>query len=315
MTPEPTSRFEVRGEISDALAAGKPVVALESTVYAHGLPVPVSLDAATKMTAAVRDEGAVPAAVGILSGRIVVGLSEGEIGELAKARNVAKVGMRDLGPVTASSGRGATTVAATAWTAGRTGIRVLATGGIGGVHRGAERTFDVSADLAVLSRTPVAVVCSGAKIVLDLPRTLEVLETLGVPVVGVATGELPAFYARDSGLVLEHRVDSPRQAAALMQAQRGLGLRAGIVFAHPPPASHAVDRRDLDAVIEAALAEARAEGVVGKDVTPYLLTRLAGASDGRTLDANVALLEANARLAARIASAYSMLQPGHGDGT
>lgn len=296
--------IEVRAEVAGALAEKRPVVALESTVITHGLPRPLNLETARKMEAAVREEGAVPATIGVLKGRAVVGLSAEEIELLANAEDAAKVSRRDLAAVAATGRLGGTTVAASVFLAGRAGIRVFATGGIGGVHRGGEKSFDISADLTELARTPVAAVCAGAKAVLDLPRTLEVLETLGVPVVGYGTNEFPAFYSRESGLRLDYRVDRPEEAARLMEAQWDLGLTAGIVFANPPPAESALVGAEVERLIEAALSAAARVGISGKAVTPYLLDQLAKKSGGRTLEANVALLVANARVAARIAAAY-----------
>jgi pseudouridine-5'-phosphate glycosidase len=299
--------LEVRGEVAEAISSGAAVVALESTVFAHGLPHPHNLESAAAMAAAVRAESGVPATVGLFDGQVIVGLTEPEIEALAEDPQTVKVSIRDLAPVLAAGRPGATTVAATIWAAGRVGIPVVATGGIGGVHRGGELSLDVSADLTELARTQVAVVCSGAKAVLDLERTLESLETLGVPVIGYGTDELPAFYARESGLSLESTVGSPYEAAAVMAAQWRLGLPAGIVFANPPPADRALDRADLESLIESALGEVAGHGVTGKDVTPYLLEHLARASGGRTLDLNVALLVENARVAAGIAVAFSRL--------
>jgi pseudouridine-5'-phosphate glycosidase len=299
--------LEVRPEVAAALASGKPVVALESTVIAHGLPRPHNLDTARRMEATVRSEGAVPATIGLMSGRMVTGLSSDEISLLANSEHVAKVSRRDLSTVLESGRLGATTVAATMFIAAQAGIRVFATGGIGGVHRGVGDTFDISADLQEIARTPVAVICSGAKIILDLPRTLELLETLGIPVVGYGTSEFPAFYARESGLTLDSRVDSPDAAARLMLTQWGLGLSSGIVFANPPPAASALPRKEVEELIESALQSAAAGGILGKRVTPYLLERLAKESGGRTLQANMALLLENARVAAQIAVSYAAL--------
>jgi pseudouridine-5'-phosphate glycosidase len=297
--------LHVRPEVADALAAGRAVVALETTVIAHGLPYPGNLEAARRMAAAVRAAGAVPAAIGLIDGRVRVGLSEAEVERFARTRDAAKVSRRDLGPVLAGGGLGATTVAGTMVCAALAGIRVFATGGIGGVHRGGEASLDISADLMELARTPVAVVCAGAKSILDLARTLEVLETDGVPVVGYGTDELPAFYARRSGLRLEARVDSPAEAARLLRAHWGLGLRSGIVIANPPPDDAALDPAQAEAWIDRALAEARDQGVAGKDVTPFMLDRLGDLSGGKTGAANLALLEANARLAGEVAVAYA----------
>jgi pseudouridine-5'-phosphate glycosidase len=301
------SYLDVRPEIADALAAGRPVVALESTVISHGLPRPQNLETARKMDAAVRDEGAVPATIGLLEGRLIVGLSRAEIELLAGAERVAKVSRRDLAAVLNSRQPGATTVAATMIIAAQAGIRVFATGGIGGVHRGAQNTFDISADLPELARTPVAVVCSGAKVILDLPRTLELLETLGVPVVGYSTSDFPVFFVQESGLALDARVDTPLEAARLIAMHWALGLNLGIIICNPPPARSALPRKQVESLIEAALNSAEAAGIQGKAVTPYLLDHLARASGGKTLETNIALLINNARVAAQIAVAHSSL--------
>jgi pseudouridine-5'-phosphate glycosidase len=289
--------------VAHARETGGAVVALESTVIAHGLPRPRNLETALAMEAAVREEGATPATIGIVSGHIVVGLSRAEIELLANSDNVAKISRRDFAPVVASGRLGATTVAGTLAVAAEAGIRVMATGGIGGVHCGAERTFDISADLAELARASVAVVCSGAKAILDLPRTLELLETAGVPVVGYRTSEFPAFYARSSGLVLEHRVDDPSAAARIMKTQRELGFQQAVVFCNPPP--QAMDERELRELVEEALRSAAKKGISGNVLTPYLLDQMVRMSDGRTLETNVALLVENARVAARIAVALA----------
>jgi pseudouridine-5'-phosphate glycosidase len=299
--------IDVRPEVANALDVGAAVVALESTVIAHGLPSPRNLEAAERMQAAVREEGAVPAMVAVLRGSVVIGVSAEEVASLAEGEGIAKATTRDLAALTASGSAGATTVAATAFASGRAGIAVMATGGIGGVHRGGERSMDISADLAEIGRTPVAVVCSGAKAVLDLSLTLEALETLGVPVVGYGTGSFPAFYARSSGLGLEHRADSPEEAAGLIARLRRLGLPGGVLFCNPPPAGSALDPAELESLVAAAVEAAEKRGLRGKEVTPFLLDRLAAGSAGRTLDVNIALLEDNARVAARIAAAYSAL--------
>jgi pseudouridylate synthase len=301
------SYLDVRPEIADALAAGRPVVALESTVISHGLPRPHNLETARKMEAAVRDEGAVPATIGLLEGRLIVGLSGAEIELLANSQHVAKVSRRDLAAVLNSRQPGATTVAATMIIAAQAGIRIFATGGIGGVHRGAQNTFDISADLPELARTPVGVVCSGAKVILDLPRTLEMLETLGVPVVGYGTSEFPAFYAQESGLALHARVDTPLEAARLIAIHWALGLTSGIVICNPPPAASSLPRKQVESFIEAALKSAETVGIQGKAVTPYLLDHLAKASGGKTLQTNITLLINNVRVAAQIAVTHSSL--------
>jgi pseudouridine-5'-phosphate glycosidase len=299
--------LDVRAEVADALAASRPIVALESTVIAHGLPQPQNLETAHKMEAAIRDEGAVPAMVGLIGGQLVVGLSRAEIELLAAADHVAKVSRRDLAAVLHSKQPGATTVAATMIIAAEAGIRSFATGGIGGVHRGAQNTFDISADLPELARTRVAVVCSGAKVILDLPRTLELLETLGVPVVGYGTSDFPAFYAQDSGLALDARVDTAIDAARLIALHWSLGLASGVVICNPPPAADSLARKQVESLVEAALKSAESAGIRGKPVTPYLLDHLAKASGGKTLQTNIALLINNARVAAKIAVAHSSL--------
>ena len=299
--------LDVRPEISRALATGRPVVALESAVISHGLPRPRNLETALKMEAAVREHGAVPATTAVLKGRLVIGVSPEELELLASSEGVAKVSRRDLSAVLAAGGFGATTVAAAIFLAAQAGIRVFATGGIGGVHRGGENSFDISADLTELARTPLAVVCAGAKAILDLRRTLEVLETLGVAVVGYRTNEFPGFYSQESGLMLDYRVDTPDEAARLMAAHWDLQLSAGIVFCNPPPAESALNRSEVESLIEQALDSAARDGIHGKGVTPYLLAQLAKESGGRTLEANIALLVENVRLAARMAASYSAL--------
>jgi pseudouridine-5'-phosphate glycosidase len=297
----------IREDLAAALQAGRPIVALESTVIAHGLPRPQNLETARKMEAAVREEGAIPATIAIIEGSLVVGLSSDQLATFAATDAIAKVSRADLAALRAARQTGATTVAATMLIATRAGIRVFATGGIGGVHRGAELSFDISADLPEIARTPVAVVCTGAKAILDLPRTLEMLETLGVPVVGYRTNTFPAFYVEDSGLPLQSRVDTAAEAARLMQIQWELGSSSGIVFCNPPPSASALRKQEVDAWIAQALQSAVAEGIRGKAVTPYLLDFLAKASCGQTLETNIALLVHNARVAAQIAKAYSAL--------
>ena len=302
------SYLDIRPEVAAAINCGGPIVALESTVISHGLPRPHNLETAHRMEAAVRKEGAVPATVGLLNGRLIVGLAHEEIELLASAKTVHKVSRRDLSAVLQSRKPGATTVAATILIASQAGISVFATGGIGGVHRGVQDTLDISADLVELARTPVAVVCAGAKIILDLPRTLELLETLGVPVVGFRTSSFPAFYVRESGLNLDLRVESAEEAARLMSIQWQLGLSSGIVFCNPPPESCALDRTQTESLIQAALIAANSEGIQGKAVTPYLLSHLSKASGGATLKANMDLLVSNASAAAQIAVACTALR-------
>ena len=303
--------FRVSGEIRRRLAAGEPVVVLETTAIAHGFPHPKSLEVAAGLDRAVREGGAHPAFVGVVAGTLTVGLTDAEIERLAAgpgaAQEAMKVSRRDLAFAAATGRDGATTVAATMIAAARAGVAVFATGGIGGVHRGVEETFDVSADLEELGRTPVAVVCAGAKSILDLPRTMEYLETRGVPVVGYRTGVLPAFYVRESGIAVPHRVDDAEAAARLIAAQRALGLSAGIVVANPLPEGRALEAGRIEAAISDALARAGGEGIGGKDLTPFLLDRIAEITGGESLAANAALLVANAALAAEIAVALAAL--------
>ncbi len=294
--------LDVRPEVAAALRAGRPVVALESTLIAHGLPRPLNLETARRAEAAVRQEGAVPATIAVLRGVPTVGLTDAELQELAGAEGVLKASSRDLAAAVAQKRTAATTVAATMRLADRAGIRVFATGGIGGVHRGAAETWDVSADLGELARTPVAVVCAGAKSILDLPRTLEVLETLSVPVVGYGTDEFPAFYVRSSGLPVAARVDSPAAAADLLAARWALG-GAGVVLARPLEAEAALAPEEFEIALAVAERQAVAAGVRGPALTPFLLARLAEISAGRTLRANQALIVANAALAAQVAIA------------
>ncbi|GAB4562331.1 MAG: pseudouridine-5'-phosphate glycosidase [Anaerolineae bacterium] len=289
------------GRIGDRLDVSEPTVALESTVIAHGLPWPHNLEAALRLEAAVREEGALPATIGIIAGEIRVGMTEEELRHLARAEGVRKVSLRDLPVVTSCGQDGATTVAATMYLARRAGIEVFATGGIGGVHRG--HPFDISADIEALARIPVCVVCAGAKAILDLPLTLEALETRGVPVIGFQTDEFPAFYTRSSGLPVDHRADSPEDIARMFRSQRELGMSQGMLVVVPIPAEAEAPPEEVDAAIEQALAEADQRGVRGKEITPFLLARVAELTGGESLRANLALLENNARVAARIARA------------
>jgi len=297
--------LELAPEVARALEHGIPVVALESSLLAHGLPHPLNLETARALEAIARAEGAVPATVGVVAGRIKIGLSGEDLGQFATRGDVPKVSRRDLSYALATGGWGATTVAATLFAAAKAGIRVFATGGIGGVHRGWQSTLDVSADLRELARVSVAVVCAGAKSILDLGATLEVLESEGVPVVGFGTGEFPAFYARSSGLALEHRLDSAADVARLMHAKWGSGLEGAIVVANPVPEAEAIDPAVLERHIAAATAAAERRGISGKELTPFLLERIAEETGGASLRANVALLKSNARLAAAIACAYA----------
>ncbi len=299
--------LDLHPEVATALDGGKPVVALESTIISHGMPYPTNLEVARRVEEIIREAGAVPATIGLLDGRVKVGLTPEELEIFAQAEDVAKVSTRDLGLVLASGAKGATTVAATMIAAALAGIRVFVTGGLGGVHRGAEESYDISADLTELGRQPVAVVCAGAKAILDLPKTLEVLETGGVPVMGYRTQEFPAFYSRTSGLPLAAHVETAHEAAGAMKCHWDLGLKGGIVLANPLPESDALDQGEVEGFIGQALAEAEAAEVRGKDVTPFLLRRLGELSAGRTLKANIALVENNARLGGELAAAFAAL--------
>jgi pseudouridine-5'-phosphate glycosidase len=297
-------KLAVHPEVAAALAAHRAVVALESTVIAHGLPRPQNLAAARALEEDVRGLGSTPATIAIADGQAVVGADDQLLAKLAEDEAVAKVSLRDIAPVLARRGLGATTVAATVEIAARAGISVMATGGIGGVHRGAERSFDESADLEAIARNPVCVVCAGAKLVLDLTLTLERLETLGVPVVGYGTDELPAFYVRSSGLPLAHRVDGALAAARVVREQLARG--AGIVIAVPIDASDALDRQEAEAQVARALGAAERQRVYGAALTPFLLAQLSDATGGRSLAANLSLLRANARIASQIALALAL---------
>jgi pseudouridine-5'-phosphate glycosidase len=304
----PPPLLDVRPDVGAAVAEGRPVVALESTVIAHGLPWPVNLQTARAAEAAVRAEGAVPATIAVLRGRPTVGLAEAELEALARGRDVLKASRRDLGIAVAQRRTAATTVAATMFLAHQAGVRVFATGGIGGAHRDPQQPWDISADLIELSRIPVAVVCAGAKSILDLPRTLEILETHGVPVVGFGTDEFPAFYLHSSGEPVSARVDSPEEAAALLAAHWGL-RGAGVVLAQPMAADLALPSDEFAGALTRVEGKAAGLGVRGKDLTPFLLAGLAAETEGKSLEANQALLLANAHLAARVARSLAVGHP------
>ncbi|KRW93288.1 pseudouridine-5'-phosphate glycosidase [Paracoccus sp. MKU1] len=294
-------------ETSQALAEGRPLVALESTIITHGMPYPQNLEVAQQVEAAVREAGAVPATIAVMGGRIRVGLDAGALEALAStpAAQVMKLSRADLAACLALGRTGATTVAATMICAHLAGIEVFATGGIGGVHRGAETSFDISADLQELAQSPVTVVAAGAKAILDLPKTLEVLETLGVPVIAFGQDQLPAFWSRESGLAAPLRMDDPAQIAASARRRRELGLAGGQLVVNPIPPEAEIPRAEMIPVVEQALAEAEAQGIAAKAVTPFLLQRIFELTQGRSLEANVALVLNNARLAARIAAAMA----------
>lgn len=300
--------IDASSEVAAALGSGEPVVALESTLITHGLPYPLNLETALGMEREVRSAGAVPATIAVLDGTLRVGLSEPELQRLAQVADALKVSSRGLGYAVASGRTASTTVSGTMWGAKLAGISYFATGGIGGVHRGAARTGDVSTDLTELSRTSVAVVCAGAKSILDLRLTLEHLETLGVPVLGYGTQEFPAFYTPHSGLPVPYSVWSAQETAAAFRVHRELGLPGGVLIACPPPTSDA-DESVLDAAIAQAVDEAEQQGVRGVDVTPFLLRRVAELSEGASLRANLALLYNNARIAAEIAVADARARP------
>ena len=279
----------------------KAVVALESTVIAHGLPAPHNLQLARDCEAIVREQNAEPATIGIVAGRIVIGLDEAQLSEMAARHDVAKVNLSNLAQILTEQKWGATTVAASLCLAQRAGLRVFATGGIGGVHRGASESFDISADLTALARFPLITVCAGAKAILDLPKTMEALETLGVPVVGYQTDELPAFYSRTSGIALDLRTDTPAQVAMLARTHWDMGNTSAILVVNPIPSADEIPAHKIADVIEEALTAAQEQNILGKAVTPFLLARIAEKTQGRSLQANLALLKNNARLAAQIA--------------
>ncbi|MDE2483077.1 MAG: pseudouridine-5'-phosphate glycosidase [bacterium] len=295
--------LRVRDEIRDALAAKRPVVALETTILSHGMPYPRNLETARAVEAIVRDAGAVPATIAVFDGAISVGLDDEQLARLATARDVMKLSRADLPYAIAERRVGATTVAATMICAHLAGIEVFATGGIGGVHRGAETSFDVSADLHELARTPVAVVCAGAKALLDVPKTLEVLETLGVPVIAYGSDDFPAFWSRSSGLRAPLRYDDAAGVARFIRTARATGMTGGALVAQPNTYEAEIPRAEMETVIARALDEAAREGVTGKAVTPWLLDRIYHLTAGRSLESNIALVCNNARLAAEIAVA------------
>jgi pseudouridine-5'-phosphate glycosidase len=297
------SYLDISPRIAAALAAGSPIVALETTIVTHGMPYPQNIETALAVEACVREGGAEPATIAVIDGRIRVGLEPGDVRALAQMHGVRKVSRADLPFALATGAPGATTVAATMICAALAGIDVFATGGIGGVHRGAESTFDVSADLDELAQSPVAVVCAGAKALLDVPKTLEVLETLGVPVICYQTDEFPAFWSRSSGLAAPLRLDSAADIARAIRVQRALGYTSGTLIANPVDAADEIPAARIGAHIEAAVKSAAAEGVSGKSVTPYLLDKIMTLSGGTSLTTNIALIKSNARLAAALAVA------------
>lgn len=298
--------LDINPEVKTALETGTPVVALESTIISHGMPYPQNVETAQKVEQIIRDNGAIPATIAIIKGRLKVGMTAEEIEYLGKTGlAVTKASRRDIPFIVASKGDGATTVASTMILANMAGIKVFATGGIGGVHRGAQQTFDISADLQELSNTDVAVVCAGAKSILDIGLTLEYLETQGVPVVGYQTNILPAFYTRESEFGVDYQLDSPDQIAAAMKAKWDMGLKGGIVVANPIPEESALDREMIDQAIADSVSEMEEKGISGKDSTPFLLAKVAEITAGNSLAANIKLVFNNAELAAKIAVKYT----------
>ena len=301
--------LDVAPEVAEALAAGKPVVALESTIISHGMPYPKNVETALAVEKIIRENGAVPATIAIIGGRLKAGLSAGEIEYFGKkGMAITKASRRDLPVLIARGEDGATTVTTTMMIAHMAGISVFATGGIGGVHRGAETTMDISADLEELGQTPVMVVCAGAKAILDLGLTLEYLETKGVPVIGYGTDELPAFYTRRSGFGVDYRLDTPAELAAAFHAQREMGLKGGMLVTNPIPEEYSMDHDAIMAAIDQAIAESREQGIHGKETTPFLLARVKDLTGGNSLESNIQLVYNNARLAAKTACALQTLE-------
>ena len=300
--------LDIKPEVAEAIAQGKPVVALESTIISHGMPYPQNVQTALAVEQIIRDNGAVPATIAIIGGRLKAGLTPEEIEYFGKkGQAIHKASRRDLAMLCARGEDGATTVATTMIIAHMAGIPIFATGGIGGVHRGAETTMDISADLEELGQTPVMVVCAGAKSILDLGLTLEYLETKGVCVLGYGTEELPAFYTRRSGFGVDYRVDRPEELAAVLKASRDLGLKNGILVANPIPEAYAMEKEVIDRAIDQAIAECNARGIHGKATTPFLLARVAELTGGDSLASNIRLVYNNAKVAAQTAAAYCKL--------
>jgi len=293
--------LDLSEEVRKAIEDKRPIVALESTIISHGMPYPQNVETALKVEEIIREHGAVPATIGIIGGRLKAGLTSEEIDYMGRAKNIAKVSRRDIPYLIAHKRDGATTVASTMIIASMAGIRVFATGGVGGVHRGAEKTMDISADLEELAMTEVAVVCAGAKSILDLGLTLEYLETKGVPVLGYQTEELPAFYTRKSGFGVDYKVDTPEEIADILRTKWDLGLKGGALIANPIPEEYSMDADLITRVIEDAVKEAEALGIKGKDTTPFLLAKIKEITGGESLESNIQLVYNNARLAAEIA--------------
>lgn len=300
--------LDISPEVQKALAEGRPVVALESTIISHGMPYPQNVETALLVEQTIRDNGAVPATIAVIGGRLKAGMTREEIEYLGKSgKAVTKASRRDLPALVARKADGATTVTTTMMIAHMAGISVFATGGIGGVHRGAETTMDISADLEELAQTPVMVICAGAKSILDLGLTLEYLETKGVPVIGFGTKELPAFYTRHSGFGVDYEIDTPEELAAAFKAQRDMGLRTGMLVTNPIPEEYSMDADVINAAIDKALAEAKEKGIRGKETTPFLLAKIKDITGGDSLASNIQLVYNNARLAAKTAAALGEL--------
>lgn len=299
--------LDIKEEVKQALEQNLPVVALESTIISHGMPYPQNVEMAKKCEEIIRENGAVPATIAIINGRIKVGLTEEDLNLLATSKNVAKVSRRDLAKVISTKQIGATTVASTMICANMAGIKFFVTGGIGGVHRGYEETLDVSADLDELGRTNVNVICAGAKSILDLPRTLEYLETKGVPVVGYQTDYLPQFFTRESEYKLNLRLDTPTEIAEMIKTKDELELSGGVLITNPIPEEASMDKKYIDGLIDKAINEANEKHIIGKDVTPFLLAKIVEESGGKSLEANIALVYNNAKVGAQIAKAYYSL--------
>ena len=300
--------LDIAPEVKAALDEGRPVVALESTIISHGMPYPQNVETALKVEEIIRECGAVPATIAIIGGRLKAGLSAGEIDYLGKeGLKVTKASRRDLPVLVAKGVDGATTVATTMMIAAMAGIKVFATGGIGGVHRGAETTMDISADLEELGQTPVMVVCAGAKSILDLGLTLEYLETKGVPVIGFGTNTLPAFYTRESDFGVDYRIDTPAELAAVFKASNDMGMKSGMLVTNPIPVEYAMPKATIDAAIEQAIAESVEQGIKGKETTPFLLARVSELTGGNSLASNIQLVFNNAKVAAQTAAIYATL--------
>ncbi|PCF49403.1 pseudouridine-5'-phosphate glycosidase [Staphylococcus delphini] len=299
--------IEYSQEVKQAKEEKRPIVALESTIISHGMPYPQNVEMANNVEQIIRDNGAVPATIAIMDGKIKIGLEKAQLETLAKSKDVAKVSRRDLAEIIAAQKIGATTVATTMICAELAGIEFFVTGGIGGVHKGAEQTMDISADLDEVAKTEVTVVCAGAKSILDLPKTMEYLETKGVPVIGFQTTELPAFFTRESGVKLNSTAESVEEIAKIHLVKQDLGLGGGIVVANPIPHEHALAKEYIESIIDEAVAEADAQGIQGKDSTPFLLSKIVEKTEGKSLEANIKLVENNAILGAKIAVAFNQL--------